>query len=409
MKAGKEKNISDLDYVYVDLVNNLYRQSFNALLATFLSSLIILYFLRGVLSNHILYTWFVVLTIFTVIRLYISYIVLKREWGSEVKRARLYEYLFIFIAFISGAIWGSIGMFPLKDTDQVHYFSLMAFIIGGFSAGASTSMAASRKAFIAFLIPILIPITIKMSSFEDQVSHIMVLFMTLYFFSLIFINRANHSNLYSGIKSKFQNADLLKQMQQTNRKLKKLNSEGKKLHTEMAKEIEARKKVEKNLEELSSIDSLTGLYNRRFFEAFALNYLHQCARFDEIFSIILIDIDNFKSINDTYGHQEGDAVLIEISQIFRESVRKSDVVARYGGEEFIILCPHHGLEGAQIVAEKMRLIIEKSNISKKTQVTVSIGVSTLKKSMSLDDLIRECDEALYSAKNSGKNKVVVSS
>lgn len=179
------------------------------------------------------------------------------------------------------------------------------------------------------------------------------------------------------------------------------------LHNTMKEEIKFRKQIEENLRELTHIDELTGLHNRRFFDAFSENMLNQCRRFGETFSLVLIDIDNFKQINDSFGHSEGDLVLAEIAKLFREHTRKSDIVARYGGEEFIILCPHHDASSSEIMAEKIRIIVEKSQLSKSAQVTISLGVTTFRPAKSINDLFGECDKALYQAKKLGKNKAVL--
>jgi len=181
----------------------------------------------------------------------------------------------------------------------------------------------------------------------------------------------------------------------------------KNLRISLEKEVKEKEKLTLELKELSTLDSLTGLYNRRFLIAFAGNQVSQCERFGEIFSLILIDIDDFKSINDTFGHQEGDRVLINISRLFVENIRKSDAVARYGGEEFLILSPHHDIESAKILAEKIRLLVQKEQLSEKIKVTISLGVTTYKPNSTIDDLFSESDKALYLAKTTGKNKVVV--
>jgi diguanylate cyclase (GGDEF)-like protein len=127
----------------------------------------------------------------------------------------------------------------------------------------------------------------------------------------------------------------------------------------------------------------------------------------------MIDIDNFKKINDTYGHQKGNIVLSKIGKIVLNSVRRSDFPARYGGEELSVLLPNSAIEGAQKCAETIRSLIEKENYfmtdSGPLKVTVSIGVSSspLMNIASADDMIKFADAALYEAKRQGKNRAVV--
>jgi len=124
---------------------------------------------------------------------------------------------------------------------------------------------------------------------------------------------------------------------------------------------------------------------------------------------MLIDIDDFKNVNDTYGHQDGDAVLRKLVKIIKKSLRKSDLVARYGGEEFAIIMPETSIKKAFTVAERIRKNAANMLKCKELNITISIGIGTLSEKInSVYDLIRIADAALYRAKRGGKNKVVKS-
>ncbi len=152
-------------------------------------------------------------------------------------------------------------------------------------------------------------------------------------------------------------------------------------------------------------DFLTGLFNRRYFDEILRWEIEFSKRYKHPLSIILFDIDDFKCINDKYGHQFGDQVLKVIAELTKKHIRSSDVPARYGGEEFIILLPETDLKGAVKVAEKLRHIIETSPIDG-VKITASFGVTELLDGDTLDSLIERADKALYQAKRQGKNKVV---
>ena len=123
--------------------------------------------------------------------------------------------------------------------------------------------------------------------------------------------------------------------------------------------------------------------------------------------MILLDIDNFKSINDSYGHQIGDEVLKEVSKLILTNIREADICVRWGGEEFLILLPHTNLDGAIVVAEKVRTTIASILISKENlTVTSSFGVSQMNDEDNENSLLTKSDKCLYEAKNTGKNKVV---
>ncbi|MGB9768438.1 MAG: GGDEF domain-containing protein [Dictyoglomus turgidum] len=164
--------------------------------------------------------------------------------------------------------------------------------------------------------------------------------------------------------------------------------------------------LNRKLEELSIKDDLTGLYNRRKIDQELEKCLYIWERYNRPFSIIIIDIDDFKKINDTYGHLIGDMVLEKISKIIRENIRKSDIASRWGGEEFLILLPETNLQNATLVAEAFRRKIEEANFGIDEKITVSVGVANIENNESIDSLIQRADKNLYKAKESGKNKVV---
>ncbi|HIP43626.1 MAG TPA: diguanylate cyclase [Aquifex aeolicus] len=158
-------------------------------------------------------------------------------------------------------------------------------------------------------------------------------------------------------------------------------------------------------------DSLTKLYNRRIFIEVAEKELSRASKFGDSFSIILLDIDNFKKINDTYGHDVGDIVLRTVAEVLKKNVRKMDMVVRWGGEEFIVMLPNTNLKNAVKVAEKLRKLIERTKMKLPSgeviNITVSVGVSSFKGQRSLDEIIKEADIALYTAKSRGKNRVEI--
>lgn len=157
----------------------------------------------------------------------------------------------------------------------------------------------------------------------------------------------------------------------------------------------------KRVEELATLDGITGLYIHRYFIEQLDKELEIARRYLNRLSLIMMDIDNFKKFNDTYGHLEGDHILAEVSRIIRESIRNVDIACRYGGEEFIIIVPFTDEEHAQNIAERIR-----ENIEIKSKVTVSIGVTEYIYGEARDAFIKRVDTAMYEAKKTGKNKVV---
>lgn len=166
------------------------------------------------------------------------------------------------------------------------------------------------------------------------------------------------------------------------------------------------------LERLAVTDGLTGLFNHRFFRERIDEEFERAQRYRLPLSCMIFDVDDFKRINDTHGHLQGDAVLQEIARRTSESVRRSDIVARYGGEEFIVIMPQTGRAGALAEAERVRAVIAEEAIDggrDRIPVTVSAGLATLDNETMPDSeaLLRAADNALYQAKTSGKNRVVM--
>ena len=163
------------------------------------------------------------------------------------------------------------------------------------------------------------------------------------------------------------------------------------------------------LSESSNRDGLTGIYNRRYLEQRLATEFDRSKRYGGHFSFILFDLDHFKKVNDTYGHLAGDAVLCDVSQRVNSLLRNVDVLGRYGGEEFGIILPSTNLEGAIIVAERLKQIVAHAPVMYKETsipITVSIGVTEFKtETPNYEHLIHCSDLALYSSKENGRNRV----
>jgi diguanylate cyclase (GGDEF)-like protein len=163
------------------------------------------------------------------------------------------------------------------------------------------------------------------------------------------------------------------------------------------------------MEKLAVTDSLTGLNNRRYFFELGQSEVERARRYHRHLSAILLDIDHFKHVNDTYGHLGGDIALQAVAQCCRKATRKSDLIGRYGGEEFAILLPETDLEDATRVAERLRQIIEEKYIVYKDgqiSLTASLGVAYLDgRGDTLDNLLDRSDQNMYEAKQAGRNQV----
>jgi len=178
--------------------------------------------------------------------------------------------------------------------------------------------------------------------------------------------------------------------------------------------VQAKDQIAEQQEDLNLLrkqvitDELTGLYNRRGYDSLLAREFRRSSRYNRDLSIIIGDIDHFKSINDNYGHIMGDKILQVYANILRKNLRESDICTRIGGEEFAVILPEQSEEKAANIADKIRLLIMNSKFvfeDVKISFTSSFGVSSIKDSESLEELFNNADRALYKAKESGRNKV----
>ena len=206
-------------------------------------------------------------------------------------------------------------------------------------------------------------------------------------------SQLNEANLR--LQSKIELAD--SRLQENNQQLRQQATELQSLNEELRR--------------LTITDPMTGLHNRRHFDAIMETDLALSRRHNEVSSIIIIDLDHFKNINDTFGHKTGDRVLIHVANILKSNLRKTDAICRIGGEEFAVISRRAGIEDAMTVGEKLRKAVEMNPLQAGKNcisLTISIGISSLpstKQNTQPDDIFRKADAALYFSKEHGRNRV----
>lgn len=166
---------------------------------------------------------------------------------------------------------------------------------------------------------------------------------------------------------------------------------------------------EKLLLKNAEFDFLTGINNRRSLSYLMEYEIAQALRYQKKLSFLILDVDDFKNVNDTYGHNAGDVLLQSLALLARDAIRRSDIIARWGGEEFAILMPETELKNAEILAEKIRLKIQNQQFLTVGHITVSIGVAELRMGDNIHGLVNRADKALYEAKRDNKNNVKLAS
>lgn len=172
-------------------------------------------------------------------------------------------------------------------------------------------------------------------------------------------------------------------------------------------DITQRKRSEEEIYLLATTDSLTGIANRRQFSTILAGEVDRAKRYGTPMSLAMYDIDYFKRVNDTFGHDVGDAVLQALTGLVKENIRTNDVLGRWGGEEFMVLMPQSDLAAARDASEKLRLVIAGHSFDKLDKLTVSFGVAAFEPQDDLNSLLKRVDDALYRAKAQGRNRVEI--
>jgi len=183
-------------------------------------------------------------------------------------------------------------------------------------------------------------------------------------------------------------------------------------HVQLQQKTLSLEKARQQLKILASQDPLTNLYNRRYFKDISQKLVNIAKREGSELSVIMLDIDKFKNINDTYGHSIGDEVIINLAGLLIAQTRESDIVARFGGEEFAILLPSTNKGGAYKTASTIREVVERQILTldnKNIQYTISLGVDCfdITADEKIDPTLNRADRSLYQAKNSGRNQVIM--
>ncbi len=314
--------------------------------------------------------------------------VLIRANYKNIKLHNLEQWKRVFIAtsLYSGIIWGTAGILMAAPGNEAQQ-GAVAFILGGMAAGAVTTHSSIIGNYHAFILPLLLPLLYF--TFDNYNGDPMEIVKGIMIVTYIFI-----LTVFS-IKFRRLQFEKSSALLKAHDLIIKLN------------------RSEKKMADLALHDALTGLFNRASFNEKIVEELNRCQRYERTAAILIIDIDHFKQVNDTYGHLIGDEVLKWTAILIRQSLRKSDYVARYGGEEFVIISPESGLSQAKELGERIlqnfREQVFISTNQQTIELTVSIGLALSTEAEQPKELTAIADANLYRAKNSGRNKLIYSS
>ncbi len=294
------------------------------------------------------------------------------------------EYSIAKLQFFSSALTIVTGIILLKISSYYPENSLVYVLYdAGFVLFITAAFTVFGNRFINALVLVVVTDVAIAFVLQSQLDAISFLFLQSLFFSTILLSG------FSAYIAEYNQRNLFLEHKYSN---------------QMERQVQ---EYVKKLEKLSVTDKLTGLYNRVKLETEMERVMQEFQRYNIPCCVVLVDIDHFKAVNDEYGHLVGDEVLVKVASILRKYTRATDIVGRWGGEEFLIIAPNTTIEQAAVLAENLRYIIERENFAEVGKKTISIGVSCFKEGLSIGDVIEQADKALYEAKKTGRNKVVL--
>ncbi len=328
-----------------------------------------------VIDHAVIITWFVLTNLLSLVRLYL-YQQFKKLPPTSLISDSWYQGA-INTSIASGVTWGAAGLLLFAEQSLVHQVFL-AFVITGICAGAITTLSAIINAARGFVICVLIPIIIKFYLINSEISPAMTI-MSLLFMTMILLSA-----------------------QRLNRTIRE-SLEGR-LQRELA---------EQTIRRQAQFDELTDLPNRRLFLATLQREIASAGRHHRYGAVFFIDLDRFKSVNDSLGHAVGDELLVKIAQKIAERLREEDTVARLGGDEFVVLLPEVGDDQdtagahASTIADEIRELFLTAFMIQGHEIylTISVGIALFPTEASAEDLLKFADVAMYRAKSEGRDSV----
>lgn len=366
---GEQKTDSHLDVlVRTEKLQILFDQSYPAIFVSLVSCALLALILWPVQQKEVLMTWVLILVTSAILR-FILFLLYNRiqPRGKDILN---WERPYLITLLLSSMSWGIGSLFIMPVDSQLHQL-LIFFFLMGMSGSAISVYSANRPITLVSIACLLLPITLWFIVQGNMLAIGVAAAAAI--FSIMAISTGEILSLT-------------------------LNQSFK-----LAHEL---KSAKDNAEKIANIDELSGLNNRRAFYDRGKTFAEYCQRNKEELSAIIFDIDHFKKINDKLGHAAGDAAIVQIGHLLKQTTRKSDLCARIGGEEFVILLKASVVDEAKLLADKLRHIICKTPITYENEdflISASFGVAV--GTSDIDTLLKRADTAMYKAKEAGRNTV----
>lgn len=372
------------NWVLEEQVRIAFSQTIKGIVGGGLGAILLVWALWPAVSHTLLLGWLATLLVVATLRLYFYVGYQRRDKSASTK---LWERRFLIGTFLHALTWGAAWWAFLPVAQGPEYTLLAALWLVALSAASFSAYIVHLPSMLAFFVPLVAPGIVRIFFLEGQLNTVIAFGLCVYSWVVLSSMLPVHRAMTASIRLNFENAH----------------------------EINERKRMEGLLRDLSIRDGLTGLATRRHFDEELAKELKRAQRSQTEISLLLVDIDSFKALNDSRGHIAGDECLRRVAErIIGSDKRAGDLAARYGGEEFVLVLPNTDQTEASEVAERLRSGIESLRLPHpETQVegceviTVSIGVATLvpTQNSEANDLIQPADKALYLAKRNGRNRI----
>lgn len=375
------ENRSEVDALRV---KTLFERARLATMLAPLGTLFIFWIERDLVSLPLLLGWMVVNTIPDALTFVLTSRLLKNPPPNE--RIGYWHNWQVVLRLLQGLCWGSVAvLFHVGGTEAAINDMIMLLVLVSISAASVVNMAPSFRTLAAFCFSILvIPILYYFSLGEELYTRIAAGLCILLLVEMQ-LGWDAYRQFVGGVHQLVLNRRIQKQLELRNAELDELNGK---------------------LQVLAIHDQLTGLYNRHFMVDQLERQRELFARYGSVCSLMLLDIDHFKLVNDNHGHAVGDEVLVAFSRRIEGMLRQEDVLGRYGGEEFVLLLPMTDLKAALLLAERIRMAVAGSPMVRHSEpiaITASFGVAQIGPGEKADDWLLRADQALYRAKEQGRN------
>ncbi len=355
------------------LIEHLVRQTKKTVIAVSITSLLALWIYRNHIPLGLQVAWFLAQTLFLCLRYYNAVLLKRSIDGDDEKKVQLHTRVLFCIIIYSAILWNTIVALGFIFAPDI--YALFSYIlIAGLINGALLSLSSLVGLYLVYFLLLIVPQIVYMYLLHGSVYDGTLLLTLIYIPYVVILSRLLNRNLVN--------------------------------------EIKTNETLEKNVDELHALsitDPLTKIYNRRYFFQASGDLIKVSKREQKKIALLMIDLDHFKSINDTYGHKGGDVVLASLAREIKMIIRESDIFARVGGEEFAVFLYGASLDDAKRIAQKICMTIEHHTCisgGEKIATTVSIGVAQLHDKIdTLELLYIEADSKLYEAKKLGRNRV----